>query len=153
MNDRARANAGFTLLELVCVMAIVALLSAIALPRLSPGTSRPRLEAYAVEIATILKHDRNAALRRGKPVTTLVDAPGRRIGSGAGDQFIRLPEDVLVETLLPQRCEGRPALSTISFFATGMSCGGTIRVSRLGGAFDIRVNWLTGGVDIVAQSL
>src|SRR6516164_7887436 len=56
-----RADAGFTLLEMVCVMAMVALLAAILLPRLPHGTTRPQLEAYAVQIAALFKSDRNAA--------------------------------------------------------------------------------------------
>ena len=36
-----------------------------------------------------------------------------------------------------------------SFFSTGMSCGGVITLSRLGSGYEVRVNWLTGGVEIV----
>jgi prepilin-type N-terminal cleavage/methylation domain-containing protein len=41
------AEAGFTMLEMVCVLAIAALLAAILLPRLPGAASRPRLEAAA----------------------------------------------------------------------------------------------------------
>src|SRR5260370_10449789 len=61
--DRTRAEsaeAGFTMLEMVCVLAIAALLAAILLPRLPGATSRPRLEAYAVEVAALLNADRNS---------------------------------------------------------------------------------------------
>ena len=133
------------------MLAVVALLAGICLPRLPMATSRPQLEAYAIEIAALLKADRNAALSRHSSVEVAVDARGRTVSSGSGFRVVRVPDDVVVDALLPQRCKGRPALSAISFFATGMSCGGTIRLSRLGGGFEVRVNWLTGGVDIVAQ--
>jgi general secretion pathway protein H len=139
------------LLEMVCAVAMVALLAAILLPRLSRGTSRPRLEAYAVETAALLKADRNAAMRRRVAVSAEVDAVGRAVKSGSSGGVVRVPEDVVFEALLPERCDGRPALSTISFFATGMSCGGNIRLTRLGNWFEVRVNWLTGGIDIVAR--
>ena len=38
---------------------------------------------------------------------------------------------------------------TISFFPSGMSCGGVIALTRLGVGYQIRVNWLTGGVEVV----
>jgi general secretion pathway protein H len=139
------------LLEMVCAVAMVALLAAILLPRIAGGTSRPRLQAYAVETAALLKADRNAAMRRRGAVAAEVDAVGRTIRSGSSDRVVRVPEDVALDALLPQRCDGRPALSSISFFATGISCGGTIRLTRLGNWFEVRVNWLTGGIDIVAR--
>jgi general secretion pathway protein H len=61
---------------------------------------------------------------------------------------LRLPNDVDVETTLASRCAGRPAGGTINFFPTGMSCGGVIVLSRQGVGYEIRVNWLTGGVEI-----
>lgn len=150
-SDRARES-GFTLLEMVCVIAIVAMLAAILLPLAPRGTSRPRLEAYAVEVATLLKADRNAAMQLRADVSAQVDARGRLVRSGARGLIVHLPDDVVFEALLPERCNGRPALSTISFFATGMSCGGVIRLIRFGSGFDIRVNWLTGEVEIVPRN-
>jgi general secretion pathway protein H len=139
------------LLEMVCAIAMVALLVAIVLPRIAAGTSRPRLQAYAVETAALLKADRNAAMRHRGAVAAEVDAVGRTIRSGSSDRTVRVPEDVALDALLPERCDGRPAVSSISFFATGMSCGGTIRFTRLRNWFEVRVNWLTGGIEIVAR--
>ena len=139
------------LLEMVCAVAMVALLAAILLPRLARGTSRPRLEAYAIETATLLKADRNAAIWRRGAVAAEVDAAGRTVKSGSSGRVVHVPEDVVFDALLPQRCDGRPALSSINFFATGRSCGGTIRLTRLGNWFEVRVNWLTGGIDVVAR--
>jgi len=146
-------EAGFTLLEIVCVLAIVGLLASISLPWLPTATSRPRLEAYAVEVAALLKADRNAAVGRRGAVDAMVDAPSRSVRSGSSPQVVQIPEDVDFDALLPQRCNGRPAFSSISFFATGMSCGGMIRLTRLGHGVEIQVNWLTGGVDIVAKDV
>jgi general secretion pathway protein H len=139
------------LLEMVCAVAMVALLAAILLPRIPRGTSRPRLEAYAIETATLLKADRNAAIRRRGAVVAEVNAADRTVRSGSSGRVVRVPDDVVFDALLPERCDGRPALSAISFFATGISCGGTIRLTRMGNWFEVRVNWLTGGVDIVAR--
>jgi general secretion pathway protein H len=150
--ERSDAAAGFTLLEMVCVVAIMALLAAILLPRVPRATTRPRLEAYAVELASLLKGDRNAAIARRGSVAAQVDGSGRLVRSGAGDRTVRIPDDVAFDALLPERCNGRPGLSSISFFATGMSCGGVLRLSRFASGFEIRVNWLTGGIDIVARN-
>jgi general secretion pathway protein H len=142
---------GFTLLEMVCVIALVAMVAAVLLPLVPRNTSRARLQGYAIEAASLLKADRNVAIRRGTEVSTLVDATSRAIRSGATAQLIRIPDDVRFEALLPQSCRQRAALSTISFFADGMSCGGAIALTRLDNSYEIRVNWLTGRVEIISH--
>ena len=142
---------GFTLLEMVCVLALIAMMAAVLLPFIPHHTSRSRLQAYALQTASLLKADRNTAIRRGMDVATLVDATGRSIRSGATADMIRIPDDVRFEALLPQTCNRRQALSTISFFASGMSCGGAIALTRLDAGYEIRVNWLTGRIEIVSH--
>jgi len=143
-------EAGFTLLEIVCVLAIVGLLAALALPHFPKGTTRTRLEGYALDTAAILKGDRNAAIRTGTPVATTLSAVARTARSGATGAIVRLPEDVAFDAILAKRCGDRRVGTTIDFFPSGMSCGGTIAISRHGVGFQIRVNWLTGGVEVVA---
>jgi len=137
------------LIEVVCVLAIVALLAAILLPAIPRGTSRPRLEGYAVETAALLNADQEAARRQHKDVATAVDAPSRTIRSGANGWVVRLPSDVTVEALLAARCQDRFAGATIRHLASGMSCGGVIALTRLGTGFQVKVNWLTGGAEVV----
>jgi general secretion pathway protein H len=140
------------LLEIVCVLAIVALLAAILLPRIPGGTSRPRLEAYALETAALLATDRSAAIRRHAQISTDINAPARSIRSGATGRVVRVPDDVVFDAVLPKLCNHRPAFSTIGFLPSGMSCGGSIALTRLGTGYEIRVNWLTGGVEVVARN-
>jgi general secretion pathway protein H len=143
---------GFTLLEMVCVIALISLMAAVLLPFLPQHTSRARLQAYALQAAGLLKADRNAAIARRADVSTLVDPPSRAIRSGVSSQFLRIPDDVRFDALLPRTCRHRAALSAISFFADGMSCGGTIALARLDTTYEIRVNWLTGRIEIVDRS-
>jgi general secretion pathway protein H len=144
----ASAEAGFTLIEMTCALAIVALIAAVALPALPRATSGPRLEAYAVETAALLIGDRNAAIRRGAPVVTRLDGRSRAIRSGVGDAIVIFPVDVAFDALVADACDGRPARDSIEFFANGMSCGGAIFIGRGDVRFEIRVNWLTGVVEV-----
>jgi general secretion pathway protein H len=136
---------------MVAVVAIVAMLAAILLPLIPRATSRQRLAGYAVEAAALLKADRAAAVRQNAQINAQIDAPGRVIRSGSTRRVIQIPGDVSFQALLPLTCNERPARSAISFFATGMSCGGTIVLSRLGAGFEVRVNWLTGGIEIAVR--
>ena len=147
--DHRRTEDGFTLLEIVCVLAIIAILAAILLPSIPRGTSRAKLEGYAIRIATLLRADRDAAMWRRRAVATAIDAPTRSVRSGATGEMVRMPEDVHFEAILAAWCNQHASGHTIEFFASGMSCGGTIRLARPGLAYDIRANWLTGGIEVV----
>ncbi len=68
---------GFTLVEMVCVLALIAMMAAVLLPFVPHQTSRSRLEGHALQAATLLKADRNAAIRRGVDVSgETTDRPG-----------------------------------------------------------------------------
>ena len=151
--ERDTGEQGFALIEMLCVLAIIGLLAAIVLPAIPRATTRAKLESYAVETAALLKADRNAALRRQIQVTTQIDAETRSIRSGVTGRVIRLPSDVSLDAMLATRCADRNAGRSIDFFPSGMSCGGVIALVRPGMGFEVRVNWLTGGVDIVPQKL
>jgi general secretion pathway protein H len=140
---------GVVLLEIVCVLAIIGLLAAILLPAIPRATSRARLEAYAVQVASLITLDRNAAIRRRTQIRTQVDAPSRVVVSGATGQQVRLPDDVVISALVAARCGDRPSGGMIIFFASGMSCGGVIALARPGSGYQVRINWLTGGVEVV----
>lgn len=146
----AGRQAGFTLLEVVCVLAIVLMLAALALPAIPRATSLPRLEGYALETAALLNADHDAAQRSNREIATQIDAPARIIRSGASGRVVQFPSDVSVQALLAGRCEDRAAGATIRYLASGMSCGGVIALTRLGVGYQVRVNWLTGVADIVA---
>ena len=151
--ERDAGERGFALIEMLCVLAIIGMLAAIILPAIPRTTTRARLESYAVETAALLKADRNSALRRQIQVTTQIDAEARSIRSGVTGRVIRLPKDVSLDAMLASRCADREAGRSIDFFPSGMSCGGVIALARPGMGFEVRVNWLTGGVDIVSQKL
>jgi general secretion pathway protein H len=147
-DDALRSTGGFSLIEVVCVLALLAILAAIALPIAPRGTSTIRLESYALATAALLKADRTAARHRQREIATEVNASSRFIRSGASGREIRLPQDVSLDALLTTRCGRHPTGSAIRFFPSGMSCGGVIALGRSGRVYEVRVNWLTGGVEI-----
>lgn len=140
---------GFTLLETVCALAIIGLVAAVLTPAIPRGTSRTAFESLAVKVAALIKQDRQYALERGAPTATLLDPARHAVVSGATGARIVLPGDVAFNAIVARSCRGAPSDLSIRFFPSGLSCGGSIMLSRLGLSLQIRVNWLTGGVEIV----
>lgn len=131
------------------MLAIIGLLAAVAIPTLPHATSLPRIEGYAIETATLLNADHAAAQQQHRQISTLIDAPSRTIQSGASGVVLQFPSDVTVNAVLARRCNGRASGVTIEYLPSGMSCGGVVSLSRSGLGFQVRVNWLTGGAEVV----
>jgi general secretion pathway protein H len=144
------AQDGVILLDLVLAVAVFAFIVLLALPSMPQGTTPARHAGYALEVAALLKTDRTEAARTGREIATQIDVASRTIASGAGRQTVVLPPDLNLEVLASDICVVEPGRFAIAFAADGRSCGAVIRISK--GTLDwrIRINWLTGFVDVVA---
>lgn len=145
-------EAGFTLIEVVCVMAIIAMLAAVAMPAMRPGTSRARMEQIAMNAATVFMADRFSAVRRRATVTTVIDVDRREVRSGSSRRGVEIPADVDLRVTVADYCRSGRREVGVSFYPDGLSCGGVLALGRAGAGYEVRVHWLTGGVEIVATS-
>lgn len=142
-------SAGFTLLEMLAALAVVALTVSLALPRAAPATSTTALRALAYEIAAVLDADRYASRRRGSVIVTNVQTHSHRIISGATGAAILWPKGVTIKGNSLGRCDETSADSGIVFYPDGYACGRSISIASSQYVIDIRVNSITGGVTIV----
>jgi len=135
--------AGFTLLEMMVVLAILGVLSAVALPRLDLGRG-PRLRAVAHRVASDLRLLRDDAIRHASPSALTPTATGYLLQPSGRARA--LPAGMVLEavaavpTLLPS------SGVEIVFFPDGSSTGGVVSVRDSGAATRILVRGLDGRV-------
>ena len=147
---RRSSQAGVILLDVVLTLAIFALIALLVLPTLPRGTTPSRQGAYAAQIAALMKNDRSAAARQGREIATRVDVANRRVSSGFGDTMVTLPSDVALDVIASELCADQAGRFAIRFAPDGRSCGAIVHVRKGELDWRIRVNWLTGLIDIVA---
>jgi general secretion pathway protein H len=140
-----RDENGFALFDLLLALAVLALVAAVALPRMIRPPGETELGAKANEIAALYRADRNAAIRSRHQVVTLADIGARRIRSGAGGPPVTIPKTIAVEAIQAGR-ETAGDTGGIRFYPDGRSSGGGITLRRHGIAYEVNVNWLTAGV-------
>jgi prepilin-type N-terminal cleavage/methylation domain-containing protein len=127
-----RRGAGFTLLELLVVLAIAGLMASIAIPFTVSTVERAALRVDARELASALRDVRQQAIdrRRVIVVRSLADLPmqdrPRRGRLDAG--------------------EGPP----LAFYPDGTSSGKDLKLVESGRAVELHVAWLTGAVSVGA---
>ena len=138
-------RAGFTLIEVVAVMLIIALVASLAVTMM-PGTGRGGLKALTLETAALIRRERLGAVLTGRDRQVSLDGE-RRVLIGDGGNVLAIPRDVAVDILgIDALWSGRQAV--VRFTPDGASTGAVLKLSRENAEYEIRVNWYTGGVAI-----
>lgn len=142
MSSRSRLG-GFTLIEVLAVMLIVALVTTLVIT-MTTGTGRASLRAVTLQAASLLRRERLDALLTGQSRQVSLDGE-RRALIGDGGVAVVIPRDVVVDVLgLDELWAGQRAI--VRFLPDGGSSGAVIRLSRDGVGYEIRVNWYLGAV-------
>lgn len=142
----AEARAGFTLIETLGVMLIIALIATLVMPT-GRGTGRGQLKALALETADLMRRERIGAVLTRHLRHVSIDGD-RRTLIGDGGKEVAIPPDVVLDVLgVNEAWSGRRSL--VRFETDGSSSGTVIKLARQDLAYEIRVNWYTGGVSIL----
>lgn len=130
-------SAGFTLIELAVVLAILGVLAAMTVPFLVGRTRAGALPAAADEIRTVLRAARSSAIAEGRPVAFHGDPAG---GYWLDRQHYGLAAASPGAPLRVAVAGG----AGIAFYPSGGSSGGRVRVETAAGWRDIDVDAITG---------
>jgi general secretion pathway protein H len=152
-----RALCGFTLFELLLVLAILATTAVVVVPRLAPSPGADVDAASRIVVAG-LRQARSRAVTRGEEVVVMVDLERKRftmqsgpIGSETESSSRReraLPGGVDYRLFTAQQEQVSEHLAGVRFYPDGSSTGG--RVTAVAGKHErlIDIDWLTGQIRV-----
>jgi general secretion pathway protein H len=136
---------GFTLLEILAVLALLGIALAVTAFSLDGGLDRARLDASARDIAAALRHTRTRALVEHRPQWFTLDLNARTFASPGRDPQ-GIPGGTVLHVTSAAEDVQHPGQARIRFFPDGSSTGGNIELSRKHREVRIDVDWLTGTV-------
>ena len=149
-SGEAIGRRGFTLLELIVTLFVVALVTAIAVPTIGRSTEAVRVRADVAAFSAMLRHARERAITTRKAHAVVVDPGAHRMNivAGSGGSEVResraLPERLEIVATPP------PAL-TVRFDPQGASSGGDFRLAIGTITYRVTVDALTGRVRSARQ--
>lgn len=144
------AAAGFTLVELIVVLAIGGLLLALTPPLITSALPGVELKAGARRAAGALRQTREIAIANGGEAIWLLDTESGRYQIEGRPNRGSLPDGIAIE-LVTARDELRDdRVGGIRFFPDGSSSGGRVILKRDDRGYQVGVNWLTGRI-LVAE--
>lgn len=145
--DRASNQNGFTLLEVLAVLAIATLLLAIALPRTGMNASPAATEAIAMRVIAMLADERYTARRRSITLTTELDPKRNQIIGTTQSAPMILPATITLDSRAAPACE--PTGRYVIFYPDGTACAPLIELRSATALRTISVNSLTGAISLV----
>jgi general secretion pathway protein H len=142
-----KGRAGFTLIEVLVVFAIMALIVGILMPLGARQRERAALASSARQIAAAMRLTRSRAVVENRPMAFLVDVQKDLYRAGMAAPTA-LPPAYRVALMTTEDQMLSDSVGSIRFYADGSSTGGGVALSGAAGRYDILVDWLTGGVSV-----
>lgn len=141
---------GFTLVELIVVLGIIAMIMLLAVPRLGNLAPGAELRAAAEELRGDLRGVRNTALRESRETVLVIDLETGTWRDATGAVCGALPKGMeLALTVARQEQEG-DTVGGVRFYPDGTSTGAKVTLSRDGRALVLSIDWFDGHVAIGA---
>jgi general secretion pathway protein H len=140
---------GLTLLEILIVIALMAILAAFVIPMFGGPVSTSELRSSARQLAAGLRVARSEAVSQRRETFLVIDVAGRRFKVDREAREHTLPKRVELKLFTAQNDLVSDSVGSIRFFPDGGSNGGRITVASGERKFDVDVDWLTGRVAIL----
>jgi general secretion pathway protein H len=139
---------GSSLIELLVVLAILALVATIALPGAQMPGQAPSIRLVAADVATRLRAARTMAIVEQREVAFAFDSGTRTYGVAGMGAPHALPAAVDVSVTTARQYVRDAGEARLVFYSDGTSSGGTIQLTDRQQRVAIGVEWLTGAVHI-----
>ena len=140
--------AGFTLLELLAVLSILALVAAVVVPSLGGGAA-VELASASRSLASGLRQTRNRALNDNRSAILALDVANREFRLPGEQRAHKLPERIHIVLFTARSEQLSEQGGAIRFFPDGSSTGGRITLSIDSLRYLVNVDWLTGRVKVM----
>ena len=137
------------MLEILIVLALMAMASAIVIPMLSGGVSNTDLRSAARQLASGLRLARSEAVAQRRETFLVLDVAGRRFKVDRDPEEHALPRGVELKLFTAQKDLVDEKIGSIRFYPDGGSNGGRITVGSGERKYEVDVDWLTGRVAIL----
>jgi general secretion pathway protein H len=143
MTSRARRRSGFTLLEMLVVLAILGLVAGASSGLMRPPSAHLRVEAAARGLCTAMRTTRSRAIATNEELTLTIDV-ARKVYSSPAVAETALPLDTGIDVSASVAQHTNRSGAGIVFFPSGRASGADINLNIAGQRATIEVNWLTG---------
>lgn len=146
------STAGFTLSEMLVVLAILAITAALAMPFTRQSVATQDFNGFSRSLAGLLREARLQAISQNRDTVVTFDFKQRLASlvderKGNARRRLEIPKTMTVAAVTA-RGDVSDEGATYRFFADGGATGGQIRLTSGNLTRSIEINWLTGNISV-----
>lgn len=146
--DIGPQSQGFTLIEMMIVIAISAIVLATLVPNFTPAIERAKLHASSRDIVSALRHCRGYAMIKGEDALFELNTIAHTYRISGRKKLYNIPDSIelgLFTTSTETLDEGT---GRIRFFPDGSATGGRVTLIGKNQTLVVDINWLTGEIKL-----
>lgn len=151
MRPGANSQSGLTLVELIVVLAVLGIITALVTPAVTSLMPGYQLRATADDIVSQIRYARSLSFQANRPAGFFVDTgEGLTLAEGTSPRF--WPKDIAVTFTSAKFLQRSDTVGEIRFYPDGTSTGGLLDLSGNSKTVRIRVDWFDGEVSMITLS-
>lgn len=148
--SRYSLASGFTLLEMIAVILVIALVAALSPPLFSSGVSASQHRAAAREVAGMLRLARTEAVAKRIDMGVDFDLEARtvQIPNASNKRIAKIPEGIEINLTTTAAETKNEKQASVRFYPDGGATGGRVTLKVRDRSYLVDIDWLTGRVSI-----
>lgn len=147
MVTKAETGGGFTLLEIIVVVALISMIAMMAMPFVRSPSPSLTLRSEATRLVSALRATRAASMASNQPHTLAIDVD-RRVFRSPVVRPTAIDKRIILSMTVADQTRASAGEAGVQFFPSGRSSGGQIRMQLSTAMVQVRINWATGASTI-----
>ncbi|TAG78054.1 MAG: type II secretion system protein GspH [Betaproteobacteria bacterium] len=148
--SNVRRAFGFTMIEMIAVILVIAVVAALSPPLFSSGVSASQHRAAAREVAGMLRLARTEAVAKRMDMGVDFDLEARtvQIPNAANKRIAKIPEGIEINLTTTAAETKNETQASVRFYPDGGATGGRVTLKVRDRSYLVDIDWLTGRVSI-----
>lgn len=144
------SSRGFTMLEIIAVILVIATVAALSPPLFSSGVSATQHRAAAREVAQVLRFARTEAVAKRTSVAVDFDLAQRtlQVPATTMKRVAKIPEGIEINLTTTAAETKSETQASVRFYPDGGATGGRVTLKVRERSYLVDIDWLTGRVSI-----
>ena len=151
LNHRPQKQTGFTLIEVIVVMVMIAVLGGMVASSMTDSLRKAKIRAVSKNLVSAMRYTRGQAVVKHEQKTITFNVEDKTY-QAPRKKVVHIPDEIDINVYTADSEVADETTGSIRFFSDGSSTGGWVKLTHKNKIWKINVNWLTGEIAMIEGS-